>query len=311
MSEWVRVFAPATVANVGPGFDVLGFAIEQPGDELIVRKNDTGKFRIINETDICLPLEPEKNVSSVAVNAMLQELGSKQGFDIVFTRKIYPGSGIGSSAASSVGAVYGVNELLGSPFQRKDMVKFAMEGERIACGSAHADNTAPAMMGGFVLVQSYNPLTLIPIPSPENIFCTVIHPEIEVKTTDARKILKKTVTLRAAINQWGNLAGLVAGLMQNDFKLISSSLKDVIVEPVRSILIPKFNDVQKAALDAGALGCSISGSGPSIFALSDNIEKAEKIASLMQDTFKSINIGSKVFVSRVNQVGVKVIEKGN
>ena len=311
MSEWVRVFAPATVANVGPGFDVLGFAIEQPGDELIVRKNDTGKFRIINETDICLPLEPEKNVSSVAVNAMLQELGSKQGFDIVFTRKIYPGSGIGSGAASSVGTVYGVNELLGSPFQRKDMVKFAMEGERIACGSAHADNTAPAMMGGFVLVQSYNPLTLIPIPSPENIFCTVIHPEIEVKTTDARKILKKTVALRAAINQWGNLAGLVAGLMQNDFKLISSSLKDVIVEPVRSILIPKFNEVQKAALDAGALGCSISGSGPSIFALSDSTEKAEKIASLMQDTFKSINIGSKVFVSRVNQVGVKVIEKGN
>lgn len=311
MSEWVRVFAPATVANVGPGFDVLGFAIEQPGDELIVRKNDTGKFRIINETDICLPLEPEKNVSSVAVNAMLQELGSKQGFDIVFTRKIYPGSGIGSSAASSVGAVFGVNELLGSPFQRKDMVKFAMEGERIACGSAHADNTAPAMMGGFVLVQSYNPLTLIPIPSPANIFCTVIHPEIEVKTTDARKILKKTVALRAAITQWGNLAGLVAGLMQNDFKLISSSLKDVIVEPVRSILIPKFNEVQKAALDAGALGCSISGSGPSIFALSDSNEKAEKIATLMQDTFKSINIGSKVFVSRVNQVGVKVIEKGN
>jgi homoserine kinase len=311
MSEWVRVFSPATVANVGPGFDVLGFAIEQPGDELIVRKNDTGKFRIINETDICLPLEPEKNVSSVAVNAMLQELGSKQGFDIIFTRKIYPGSGIGSSAASSVGAVYGVNELLGSPFQRKDMVKFAMEGERIACGSAHADNTAPAMMGGFVLVQSYNPLTLIPIPSPENIFCTVIHPEIEVKTTDARKILKKTVALRSAITQWGNLAGLVAGLMQNDFNLIASSLKDVIVEPVRSILIPKFNEVQKAALDAGALGCSISGSGPSIFALSNKKEIADKISVQMQDIFKSINIGSKVFVSQINKVGVKVIEKGN
>ena len=310
MSEWVRVFSPATVSNVGPGFDVLGFAIDQPGDELIVKKNNTGKFHIVNETDIDLPLEPEKNVASVAVKAMLQELGSEQGFDIIFTRKIYPGSGIGSSAASSVGAIFGVNELLGKPYERKDMVKFAMEGELIACGSAHADNTAPAMMGGFILVQSYSPLTICPIPSPPNMFCTVIHPEIEVKTADARKILKKDVSLRAAITQWGNLAGLVAGLMQNDFKLISSSLKDVIVEPVRSILIPKFNDVQKAAIDAGALGCSISGSGPSIFALSNKKEIAENIAVIMQDTFQSINIGSKVFVSQVNPVGVKVIERG-
>jgi homoserine kinase len=311
MSEWVKVFSPATVSNVGPGFDVLGFAIDQPGDELIVRKNNTGKFHIVNETDIDLPLEPEKNVASVAAKAMLQELGSQQGFDIILTRKIYPGSGIGSSAASSVGAIFGVNELLGSPLQRKDMVKFAMEGERIACGSAHADNTAPAMMGGFILVQSYNPLTICPIPSPENMYCTVIHPEIEVKTADARKILKKTVSLRAAITQWGNLAGLVTGLMQNDFKLIASSLKDVIVEPVRSILIPKFNDVQKAAIDAGALGCSISGSGPSIFALSNQKDIAENIARIMQDTFLSINIGSKVFVSKVNPQGVRVIEKGN
>lgn len=310
MSEWVRVFSPATVSNVGPGFDVLGFAIDEPGDELIVRKNNTGTFRVINETDIDLPLEPEKNVSTVAVKAMLDELGSKQGFDIVLTRKIYPGSGIGSSAASSVGAVFGVNELLGNPFQRKDMVKFAMQGEVIACGSAHADNTAPAMMGGFILVQSYNPLTIVRIPSPENMFCTVIHPEIEVKTADARKILKKTVNLRSAITQWGNLAGLVAGLMQNDFNLISSSLKDVIVEPVRSILIPKFNDVQKAAIEAGALGCSISGSGPSIFALSNKKVTAEKIAIIMQDIFQSINIGSKVFVSQVNPVGVRVMEKG-
>jgi homoserine kinase len=310
MSEWVKVFSPATVSNVGPGFDVLGFAIDQPGDELIVRKNKTGKFHIVNETDIDLPLEPEKNVASVAVKAMLNELKSNHGFDIIFTRKIYPGSGIGSSAASSVGAVFGVNELLGSPYQRKDMVKFAMQGEVIACGSAHADNTAPAMMGGFILVQSYNPLTICPIPSPANMFCTVIHPEIEVKTADARKILKKTVSLRSAITQWGNLAGLVAGLMQNDFNLISSSLKDVIIEPVRSILIPKFNDVKKAAIEAGALGCSISGSGPSIFALSNKKETADKIARIMQETFASINIGSKVFVSQVNPVGVKVTEKG-
>lgn len=310
MSEWVRVFSPATVSNVGPGFDVLGFAIDEPGDELIIRKNATGKFHIVNETDICLPLEPERNVASVAVTAMLQELGIKQGFDIIFTRKIYPGSGIGSSAASSVGAIFGANELLGNPLQRRDMVKFAMEGERIACGSAHADNSAPAMMGGFILVQSYNPLTICSIPSPSNMFCTVIHPEIEVKTADARKILKKEVSLRAAITQWGNLAGLVVGLMQSDFKLIASSLKDVIVEPVRSILIPRFNDVQRSAIDAGALGCSISGSGPSIFALSNDKEIADRVAVIMQEIFREINIGSKVFVSQVNPVGVKVTERG-
>lgn len=310
MSEWVKIFSPATVSNVGPGFDVLGFAIDQPGDELLVRKNNTGKFHIVNETEISLPLDPEKNVASVAVKAMLDTLNIQQGFDIVFTRKIYPGSGIGSSAASSVGAVFGANELLGQPFLRKDMVRFAMEGERLACGSAHADNTAPAMMGGFTLVQSYNPLTICPIPSPSNLFCTVVHPEIEVKTADARKILKKDITLRAAITQWGNLAGLIAGLMQNDFTLIASSLKDVIVEPVRSILIPKFNEVQNAALNAGALGCSISGSGPSIFALSNQQEIADKIAKLMQEIFLSVNIGSKVFVSQVNPVGVRVMERG-
>jgi homoserine kinase len=190
------------------------------------------------------------------------------------------------------------------------MVKFAMEGERIACGSAHADNSAPAMMGGFILVQSYNPLTICSIPSPSNMFCTVIHPEIEVKTADARKILKKDVSLRAAITQWGNLAGLVVGLMQSDFKLIASSLKDVIVEPVRSILIPRFNDVQRSAIEAGALGCSISGSGPSIFALSTDMEIAEEIAGIMQGIFREIQIGSKVFVSKVNPVGVRVVERG-
>jgi homoserine kinase len=310
MSEWVKIFSPATVSNVGPGFDVLGFAIDQPGDELIILKTNTGKFEIVNETDIGLPLEPEKNVASVAVKAMLTELNAEQGFKIVFTRKIYPGSGIGSSAASSVGAVFGANELMGSPFTRKQMVRFAMEGERIACGSAHADNTAPAMLGGFTLVQSYTPLTICPIPSPENLYCTVVHPEIEVKTADARKILKKDISMRLAITQWGNLAGLIAGLMQSDFELISSSLKDVIVEPVRSILIPKFNDVKQGAMDAGALGCSISGSGPSIFALSNQKEIAEKIAVMMQETFKSINIGSKVFVSKVNPEGVRVMERG-
>lgn len=307
MSEWIKVFSPATVSNVGPGFDVLGFAIDQPGDELLIRKNETGKHSISNETDISLPTDPAKNVATVGINAMLTDLGISQGFDITFTRKIYPGSGIGSSAASSVGAIFGANELLGRPFTRMQLVKFAMEGERMACGSAHADNTAPAMLGGFTLVQSYTPLTIYPIPSPENLYCTVVHPEIEVKTADARKILKKEITLRAAITQWGNLAGLIAGLMQSDYQMISNSLKDVIVEPVRSILIPKFNEVKQAAIDLGSLGCSISGSGPSIFALSNDKAIAERIAIRMQEIFLSIQIGSKVFVSKVNQEGVRII----
>lgn len=217
-------------------------------------------------------------------------------------------SGLGSSAASSVVGVYALNKLLGSPLTDHELLPFAMEGERLACGSAHADNVAPALYGGFVLVRSYEPLDVVQLPTPEKLYATIIHPHVEVKTQDARNILRKEVSLTKATQQWGNLAGLMVGLMKSDYALISRSLEDVIVEPVRSLLIPGFNEAKKAALDAGALGASISGSGPSIFALSDNEETAQKIGKAMKEVYQKWEIDSDLYISKVSQQGPRIID---
>jgi homoserine kinase len=191
--------------------------------------------------------------------------------------------------------------------QRKELIPFAMEAERIACGAAHADNVAPAILGGFVLVRSYDPLDIIEIPSPQDLFCVVVHPQIELRTEDARKILKREVQLKDAIMQWGNLAALIVGLMKPDFDIIGRSLHDVVAEPLRAILIPGFDEIKKAALHSGALGCSISGSGPSIFAFCKNKSTAEKAGAAMKIEFEKIGLKSSVFVSAVNQKGATVL----
>ena len=271
--DQVKVFAPATIANVACGFDVLGLALDYPGDEAVVTKTDNNKVVITachNAEN--LPLDADKNVAGVAVQALLDKLGSNQGFEIELTKGVKPGSGIGSSAASSAAAVVAANELLGNPFTRKELVEFAMEGERCATGVAHADNVAPSICGGFTLVRSYEPLDVIKIESPEELWATVIHPQLEVKTRDARRVLKGGIDLSKAITQWGNVGGLIAGLYSKDYDLIGRSLVDVVIEPIRSILIPGYEKVKKATLEAGALGCSISGSGPSIFGLSKGEE---------------------------------------
>jgi homoserine kinase len=304
----LHIFAPATVANVAAGFDILGFALNAPGDEITIRKTDAPGITIQNKTEFTsIPLQAEKNTAGVALQAYLQHLGSEQGFEIVFLKKIKPGSGIGSSAASSAAAVFGANELLGRPLERKELVQFAMQGEKLASGSAHADNVAPALMGGFVLVRSYHPLDLVTIPVPENLFATVIHPQIELKTEDARKVLRKQIWLKDAVVQWGNTAGLIAGLFKGDYDLIGRSLQDVIVEPVRSLLIPGYELIKKAALSAGALGCSISGSGPSIFTLSSSEATAREVGAAMQQICEEYGIDSDVHVSLINTEGPRVI----
>jgi homoserine kinase len=307
MAKGVHIFSPATVANVGPGFDILGFAMNQPGDELLIEKINGGDHIIVDRSGVGLPMDPEKNVATVAIDSMLGQLESKQKFKITFLIKIAPGSGIGSSAASSAGAVYGANLLLGNPFTNEELVPFAMKGEEAASGSAHADNVAPALLGGFVLVRSYEPLDIISIPGAEQIYCSVVYPEISIATEDSRKILKTTVSLEKAITQCGNVAGLVTGLITGDFRLISDSMQDVIAEPIRSFLIPEYDEVKKAALEAGALGCSISGSGPSIFALSKDEETAQRVGTKMQNVFAAADIGSSVFVSQVNKQGIKIL----
>jgi homoserine kinase len=311
MAESVTVFAPATVANLACGFDVLGLAVEQPGDYVKVWKN--GSRRILIEKiigdDGQLPLHVEKNTAGVAVAGLLKYLGIDDlGISIEVHKEMPLGSGLGSSAASSVAAVVGANELLGKPFQHKlDLLPFAIEAERVACGAAHADNVAPSLLGGIVLIKSYNPLLVVNLPVPDDLQVVVVHPHVEVKTSDARQILKKEIPVHKAVDQWGNVAGLVAGLYRSDYQLIGASLQDVVFEPVRKLLIPGFDEVKAAALAQGALGCSISGSGPSVFALFRDQQSGQAIADAMQAAFKKFGVGSEAYLSKVNKVGPRII----
>lgn len=310
MSEAITVFAPATVANVACGFDILGFALEQPGDKIKLRSlPDSREIRILNRTAVTgIPTDPTKNTLGVSLRAYLDHIGHETGFEITLTRKVRPGSGIGSSSASAAASVFAANELLGSPLKREELVAFAMQGEKVACGTAHADNVAPALLGGFVLVRSYNPLEVVRLDYPKKLFCTVVHPQIELKTEDARRILRRDIPLQSAVVQWGNIAGLVAGLYKKDYGLIGRSLEDVVVEPMRSILIPGYAQVKTAAMEAGALGASISGSGPSMFALCPGRESAQAVAQAMQQQFDQLEIESTAYVSRVNATGARVLE---
>ena len=310
--NYIKAFAPATVANVACGFDIFGFAIQEPGDIVEVRRRDEPGIVI---TDITgdhgrLPRAAEKNAVTVVMLHLLKHLGlSDLGCEVVLHKNMPLGSGMGSSAASAVAGVVAMNELLDCPLSRQELLRFAMEGERIASGSAHADNVGPSLMGGFVVIRSYNPLDIFSIPVPEDLYCTLVHPDIEINTKDARYILRNEVSLKNTIAQMGNVAGLVAGLMKSDYDLISRSMVDVIIEPVRSILIPEFNEVKQAAISNGALGCSISGAGPSMFALSRGIETAQRVGQAMQQTFRNAGIDANTHISGINQGGPVILER--
>jgi homoserine kinase len=308
MKNEIKFFSPATVANVSCGFDVLGFALDTVGDEMIIRKVPQKGIQITKINGQNLPLETDKNVAGVAALALLAKTNIDFGFEIEINKKIKPGSGIGSSAASSAGAVWAINKLLGSPFNTTDLVRFAMEGEKLASGVAHADNVAPAIFGGFTLIRSYNPLDIIKIPTPKDLIVTIIHPQIEIKTSDARKLLSQTVSLKNATKQWANVGGLISGLHTNDYDLIGRSLQDFIAEPVRSKLIPGFNKLKQACLEAGALGCGISGSGPSIFALSKGEKKALEVSEAMKTVYNKVGIAYDLHVSKVNNKGIKILD---
>ncbi|RAR47405.1 homoserine kinase [Flavobacterium lacus] len=300
----IKIFCPATVANLSCGFDVLGLCLESIGDEMIIRKSNEKGLRITNITGADLPLETNKNVAGVAGMALLNHLDLEFGFEIEIHKKIKAGSGIGSSAASAAGVVVGINELLGNPLHRKELIPFAMEGEFLASGSYHADNVAPAILGGFILVRSYDPLEVIKIKSPKDLYVTIIHPHIEVKTSEARSILPKEIPLKTAITQWGNLGGLISGLYTEDYGLLGRSLQDAVAEPYRKNLIPEFDNAKKSALENGALGCGISGSGPSIYALSKGLENAKNVADGLKKVYIKTEIRFDVYVSKVCDKGV-------
>ncbi|MBK98103.1 MAG: homoserine kinase [Balneola sp.] len=305
------VFAPATVANVGSGFDVLGFALCDVGDTVHVKKSSTPGLvieSIIGANNI--PSDPVKNVCTVAAQALLDCLEEKQenGYSFIITKEVAAGSGLGSSASSSAAAVVALNELLGSPFSRHDLIPFAMKGEALASGAEHADNVAPSILGGFTLIQSYEPLRVVNLHYPEELVVTVVHPHVEVKTVDSKRILKQNISLKTAITQWANVGGLVAGLAQENFELIGHSLHDVVAEPTRSMLIPMYEQVKIISREMGGLGCSISGSGPSIFVLTDSMEKAKNIADSLESLYMNNFISCDVYLSKINKMGCQVIQ---
>lgn len=308
MINEIKIFSPATVANVACGFDVLGFCLDYKGDEMVIRKTDKKGIKITHIEGYDLPYDVEQNVAGVSALAMYEHAKPDCGFEIEIYKQIKPGSGIGSSAASAVGSVFGMNELLGKPYNKRELTYFAMKGEALASKSEHADNLAPAIFGGFTLVKSTLPLDILQIPTPTELYTTLIHPQIEIKTSDAREILPKEVSLKDATAQWANVGSLIHALHTSDYKLIHRSLQDIIVEPYRKQLIPFFDDVKFAALEAGALGCAISGSGPSIFALSKGKDIAEKVEKAMQSIYSKTEIQFNTFISKINLEGIKILK---
>jgi homoserine kinase len=303
----IKLFSPATIANLSCGFDVLGACLDGIGDEMIFRKSTQKGLRITKITGADLPYEPEKNVAGVAGLALLNQVEIEFGIEMEIHKKIKAGSGIGSSSASAAGAVVGINELLGNPFSKQELIAFAMEGEFLASGSYHADNVAPAILGGFTLVKGYSPLEVIKMPSPKELYATIIHPQIEVKTAAARSILPKEIALKTAVTQWGNLGGFICGLYTEDYDLIGRSIVDVVAEPYRKSLIPSFEKVKQAAREAGALGFGISGSGPSLFALSRGEATAKKVAAEMTKVYQTTEIDFEIYISAINNQGVRIL----
>lgn len=310
-NDIVKVFAPATVANVTCGFDILGFPLENVGDVLTLKVVKKKQIRITKIKGFNLPYEASKNVAGVVIQKLVQDLGIGFGFEIEIEKGIKPGSGIGSSAASAAAAAFAVNELAGKPLKTKELVKYAMEGEKLASGILHADNVAPSLIGNFILIRSYDPLDIIQLDSPADLFCTLVHPHIQVNTKDSRKILKKQISLEMAIKQWGNVAGLITGINLSDYDLIGRSMNDVIIEPTRSILIPVFDKIKEASIRAGALGCGIAGSGPSVFAFSKGEKTAMAVNDIMREIYGNIDVSFDLYVSKISPKGAFVIKNGN
>jgi homoserine kinase len=302
----VTVQCPATVANLVCGFDILGMALDKPYDLMEVRLLDQPGIIITSRDGFQLPADPAQNTAGAPLIAMLEEIGEPIGFEVIINKQIKPGSGVGSSAASAAGAIVAANHLLGNRFSKEDLVRFALFGEKVASGVKHADNVAPCIYGGITLIRSIFPLDIVSIPAPP-LHVTVVHPQIEVRTSDARQILRKQVLLKDAIRQWGNIAGLVAGFMKADYDLIGRSLEDVIIEPVRSMLIPGFDEIKTKCKSAGALGGGISGSGPSIFMLSKDHSTAVQLETIMHDVYSRIGLDHHTYVTTINQQGVKPV----
>ena len=304
----IKVFAPASIANLGCGFDIMGMALDEVGDVLEMTLDEDGEgISIVNETDVPLPADPEDNVITPVLRKFFALTGKTGRVDVRVVKKIYPGSGIGSSAASSAAAAFGINELFGAPLGEEDVVVCAMEGENLASGGYHADNAAPAVMGGITLIRGYEPLDIIKLPVPGNLYCPVIHPHLTVSTKQARSILPKEIPMHTAVTQWGNVGGLVAGLCSGNIELVGRSMRDAVAEPFRKQFIPGFDELRAKLLGAGALAMNISGSGPSVFALASRSDNAQRVGAIMERHFAQQGILSETYVVKVSNKGARLI----
>src|SRR5579872_3982946 len=306
----VKVFAPATVANVVCGFDVLGFAVNEPGDEVIMKMTDKPGITIskITGDNGRLPLDPKRNTVSVSVEHYLKYINRTDiGLDIELHKKMPIGSGLGSSSASTVAGLFAAKTLLGDNTDVLKLLPFAMKGEEMACGHGHADNVAPALFGGFVLIRSYEPLDVVKLPHPKELYCAIVFPDVNVPTREARQLLRDKIYMKDAVTQWGNIAGLVSGLFMNDIDLVGRSMKDILVEPVRSMLIPDSYKMRDMAMNLGAVSFGISGSGPSVFSFTRDEKTARQITQKLQKHLAGINIDSNTYVSTINNEGPKII----
>ena len=306
--KYIKIFAPATVANVSCGFDSLGFAVDAIGDEMTFTKTAEKGVQITNITGADLTYNVDENAASAVVKKMLNAANATFGIALTIHKGFSPGSGLGSSAASAAGAAFGANQLLGDMYSNLELTKFAMFGEKVACGSAIADNVAAAIFGGFILVRSYEPLEIIKLPVPNELRVVAIHPQITIKTKDARDVLPTKIPLKDAVTQWANVGGLISGLYTDNYNLISNSLVDIIAEPSRKSLIPFFDDIKNSAIKAGALGAGISGSGPTVFALCKGDIVAKAVYKSIEESYKNTGIDFEIFVSKVSPEGIKIIK---
>jgi homoserine kinase len=310
IAQSIHVFAPATVANVVCGFDVLGFAVNEPGDEVIMRVTQKPGITVskITGDNGRLPLDPAKNTVSVSVQHYLKSVGRTDiGLDIELHKKMPIGSGLGSSSASTVAGLFAIKTLLGDTADPATLLPFAMKGEEMACGHGHADNVAPALLGGFVLIRSYDPLEVVRLPHPAGLYCAIAFPDVDVPTREAREIIRNKILMKDAVTQWGNIAGLVSGLFMKDIDLMGRSMKDILIEPVRSMLIPDFYKMREMAMELGAVSFGISGSGPSVFAFTKDEKTANKITEKLHQHLTNIKIGSNTYVSTINDKGPRVL----
>ena len=304
----LSIFCPGTVANVCCGFDIFGFALDSVGDIMEFKKIKEKEVIISKIYGEKIPKDPKKNLASHVSHLMLKEIGYPFGVEIRINKKIKPGSGIGSSAANAAGTAFAIDHLADNTWNINDLISFSMKGEEFVSGSAFADNVAPALLGGFVLIQNNDPVKYIKIPNSKKLFAVILHPQIEIKTKDLREILSPSIPLSDASQQCANFGSLLIGLYKSDFELISDSLVDLWIEPQRSHKIPLYEKVKQAALNSGSLGMGISGSGPSMFALTKGEEKAIEISKAMELAFQTSAIDYKVYVSKINQEGIKIID---